>query len=70
LTVLETRIVGAGQRDDAGGDVRRDAADGVARELDLARVQPGADLEPEIRAGGGGRVSAGDRPRRAVEDGH
>jgi len=53
---------------DAGSDMDGDAPDVGAIELDLARVETGSDVEPEVANGGADRLRAADRSRRAVED--
>src|SRR6185369_1355382 len=50
-------------------DVYGDAADVATPELDLARVQTGADLEPERVDGGTDRQRAPDGAGRTVEGG-
>ena len=44
-----------------------DTADIVAHQLDLARVQTAADLEPEVRRGGADGERASDPSGRSIE---
>jgi hypothetical protein len=54
-------------RCDARAGVHCDAADSVARELDLARVQACAEFDPERADRIADRLGRTDRARRAVE---
>src|SRR6185295_17514204 len=49
-------------------DVDRDTAHVASRDLDLARVNAGSDLETQRPHGVDRGLRAPDRPRRAVED--
>ena len=70
LTVLETSTsLACGERRDPGAEVDGEALDARVGELDLARVEPGADLEAEPANRVADRAGAPDRARRAVERG-
>ena len=63
--MLETSTSpGVGERRDARADVDGDALDARLGELDLARVQPGADLEAERRERAS-RIAHAQRTARA-----
>ena len=56
-----------GQRRDPGADVDGDAADIGPVELDLARVEAGPDLQPQVSDSGDDRLRAANRTSRTVE---
>src|SRR2546423_14547095 len=58
-----------GERRDARAGVDGDSAHLPVRELALARVQPGAELEPEAAHAVADRPRGADRARRPVEGG-
>ena len=62
-------LAGAGERRDPCADVDREAGDVVRLDLDLADVEPGPDLEPELGDLVADRRGTADRPGRAVEGG-
>ena len=68
--MLETQdLAGPGLGRDPCSDVDREACDVIRHNLDLADVEPGTDLEPEVPDLVADRRGTANRPRRAVERG-